>query len=75
MGAKHANKKKPASIRKPRKRGMSPGSELPDYDADEFDFIKAIDRFKRENRKPFPTWSEVLGVLKGLGWRKEKKDG
>lgn len=41
-----------------------------DYDADELEFLKAMDRYKRVNNRPFPTWSEVLGVLKGLGWRK-----
>lgn len=40
------------------------------YDADEFEFLLAMDRFKREQNKPFPSWSEALGVLKSLGWRK-----
>lgn len=38
------------------------------YDADEFEFLKAMELFKRS--RPFPTWSEVLKVLKGLGYRK-----
>ena len=25
--------------------------------------MKAMERYKRENRRPFPTWSEVLEVL------------
>jgi hypothetical protein len=33
-------------------------------------FKKAMDRYKRENRRPFPTWSEVLEVLRSLGYRK-----
>jgi hypothetical protein len=32
--------------------------------------MTAMDRFKREKRRPFPTWSEVLHVLKSLGYRK-----
>jgi len=32
--------------------------------------MKAMDRYKRENRRPFPTWSEVLEVLRSLGYRK-----
>lgn len=75
MPPKHADRKLPLKkIPKPRKRGMSPTANPPDYDADEFDFIKAIDKFKREKRKPFPTWSEVLAVLKELGWKKERMD-
>jgi hypothetical protein len=40
------------------------------YDAEELAFLQAIDRFKRENRRPFPTWIEVLDVLRSLGYRK-----
>ena len=32
--------------------------------------MKAMDRYKRENRRPFPTWSEVLEVLRSLGYRR-----
>jgi hypothetical protein len=30
----------------------------------------AIDRYKRKNARPFPTWTEVLEVIKALGYRK-----
>jgi hypothetical protein len=30
----------------------------------------AMDTYKRANRRPFPTWSEVLEVLTALGYRK-----
>lgn len=43
------------------------------YDADEVEFMAAVDRYKRENQRPFPTWSEVLEVLKSLGWRKVER--
>jgi hypothetical protein len=29
-----------------------------------------MDLYKRANRRPFPTWSEVLEVLRALGYRK-----
>ena len=29
-----------------------------------------MDRYKRDNRRPFPTWSEVLEVLRAMGYRK-----
>ena len=32
--------------------------------------MKAMDQYKRDNRRPFPTWSEVLEVLRSLGYRK-----
>lgn len=39
---------------------------------DDVEFGAAIDRFKRESGRPFPTWSEVLQVLLKLGYRKTK---
>jgi hypothetical protein len=59
----------PRKPKKPPRRGNVLTSE-PDYADEETEFIKAMDRFKREKRKPFPTWSEVLAVLKALGYRK-----
>ncbi len=37
---------------------------------EQFEFIMAVDQYKRENRRPFPTWTEVLEVIKALGYRK-----
>lgn len=43
---------------------------------EQFDFVMAMDRYKRVNSRPFPTWTEVLDVLHALGYRKvaEPKD-
>jgi len=41
------------------------------YMSDEqFEFLMAIDEYKRKNARPFPTWTEVLEVIKALGYRK-----
>ena len=37
---------------------------------EQFDFINAVNEYKRLNNKPFPTWTEVLDVIKVLGYRK-----
>jgi len=37
---------------------------------EQFEFIMAINEYKRVNRRPFPSWSEVLDVMKALGYRK-----
>lgn len=37
---------------------------------EQFDFLMAIDEYKRANSRPFPTWTEVLEVIKALGYRK-----
>ncbi|MDP6987199.1 MAG: hypothetical protein QGG74_04055 [Phycisphaerales bacterium] len=38
--------------------------------AEQFLFIQAIDAFKRVNGKTFPTWTDVLEVVRKLGYRK-----
>lgn len=53
-----------------RRRLIDPTTCERDYSDDETEFMKAMDRYKRENRRPFPTWSEVLEVLRALGYRK-----
>ncbi len=37
---------------------------------EQFEFVMAMDEYKRANKRPFPTWTEVLEVLKYLGYRK-----
>ncbi|MDA1193850.1 MAG: hypothetical protein O2894_01560 [Planctomycetota bacterium] len=49
-----------------RKRSMNQY----DLEADVLEFIGAIGRFKERSGRPFPTWSEVLAILKGLGYEK-----
>ncbi len=53
-----------------RRRLIDPTTCERDYTDNETDFMKAMDRYKRDNRRPFPTWSEVLEVLHSLGYRK-----
>ena len=53
-----------------RRRLIDPTTCERDYNDDETEFMKAMDRYKRENRRPFPTWSEVLEVLASLGYRR-----
>jgi hypothetical protein len=37
---------------------------------EQFEFLLAIDEYKKKNARPFPTWTEVLEVIKALGYRK-----
>ena len=41
-----------------------------DYTAAEVEFLMAMDRYKRERGRPYPTWPEVLAVAKSLGYRR-----
>ena len=37
---------------------------------EQFEFLMAVDEYKRKNARPFPTWTEVLELIKALGYRK-----
>lgn len=37
-------------------------------DAEVVDFITAIEEYKRQHGRPFPNWSEILEVVKSLGY-------
>ena len=41
---------------------------------EELAFISAINAYKKQHDRPFPTWSEVLYVLRSLGYEKRPKD-
>ena len=44
-----------------------PGANFSD---EEIAFLKAIEEYRRLRKRLFPTWCEVLRVLKALGYRK-----
>ena len=39
---------------------------------DELEFIQAIGAHKERTGRAFPTWSEVLGILRSLGYEKRR---
>ena len=41
-----------------------------DLEADTLEFINAINEFKRASGRSFPTWSQVLEILRSLGYEK-----
>jgi hypothetical protein len=63
-----------------RRRG--PGRRLSDFTraaeegeltSEQFMFVMAIEAFKRTNQRTFPTWTDVLEVIRLLGYRKTMK--
>ena len=73
MGAtrkKPSHTKKPSGVEDDEKKGAVRPDEMP---AEVLEFITAIDEYKRLHRRPFPTWSEVLEVLKGLGYSRSTR--
>jgi hypothetical protein len=39
---------------------------------EQFEFVMAIETYKKVNKKMFPTWTEVLEVITQLGYQKVK---
>lgn len=37
---------------------------------DQFEFLMAINKYKKVNKAPFPSFTEILEIAKALGYRK-----
>ena len=55
-----------------RRRQIDPTTCERDYTPDEIEFMGAMDEYKRRNGRMFPTCSEVLEVIKALGYEKHR---
>jgi len=53
-----------------RRRQIDPTTCERDYTADEIEFMSALEQYKRTSGRMFPTCSEVLEVIRELGYRK-----
>ena len=51
-------------------RRMNPTTSDRRYTADEVEFMNALSEFKRASGRTFPTCSEILSVLRQLGYAK-----
>jgi FMN phosphatase YigB (HAD superfamily) len=70
--APHARRSQPRNRRRRRhRRALTLGADGADLDADALEFIAALDRFKKKHGRPFPSWSEVLTVLRELGYKRK----
>ncbi len=45
-------------------------AEEGEFNREQFLFVLAIEEFKKVNGKSFPTWTDVLEVIRKLGYRK-----
>lgn len=53
-----------------RRTDFSKAAEEGEMTTEQFLFVMAIDAFKKANAKMFPTWTDVLEVVRLLGYRK-----
>lgn len=51
-----------------RRRQIDPTTCERDYNDDEIQFMQALDAYKRANGRMFPTCSEILEVIRALGY-------
>lgn len=58
-----------------RRRQIDPTTCERDYSGDEIEFMQALDTYKRRNGRMFPTCSEILEVIRSLGYVKISEDG
>lgn len=58
-----------------RRRQIDPTTCERDYTCDEIDFMQALDAYKRRSGRMFPTCSEILEVVRSLGYVKVGDDG
>ncbi len=72
MGATRKPKTSKPAVRttpEPAEDAKKASATRPDeMSADVLEFIHAIDTYKRTHQRPFPNWSEVLEILKALGY-------
>ncbi len=55
-----------------RRRQIDPTTCERDYTEDEIEFMQALDSYKRSSGRMFPTCSEILEVIRGLGYDKRR---
>ena len=58
----------PRRVKVERRRQIDPTTCERDYSGDEIEFMRAMDDYKRRSGRQFPTWSEVLEVVRSLGY-------
>ena len=53
-----------------RRTDFTRAAEEGEMTREQFNFLVAIDTFKQVNQKTFPTWTDVLEIVRRLGYRK-----
>lgn len=57
------------SSRSAKRRSPKEPPEDPELlEFERLQFLKAMDKYKRQTGKTFPSWTEVLVVLRSIGW-------
>jgi hypothetical protein len=65
-GAERSTRTSSRSAKRRSPKELPPDPEL--LEQERLEFLRAMDRYKRKTGKTFPTWTEVLEVLRSIGW-------
>jgi len=63
-----AERRVEARRKAPRRRQIDPTTCERDYTSEEIEFMQAMDAYKRANGRMFPTCSEILEVVRNMGY-------
>ncbi len=58
-----------------RRRQIDPTTCEREYTSEEIEFMQALDAYKRRSGRMFPTCSEILEVIRNLGYRRMEPEG
>ena len=54
-------------------KAAKPATSKPDQmEPEVLEFIQAIDDYKRIHGRPFPSWTEVLEIIRNLGYERSE---
>lgn len=56
---------------RPEGQGIAGPTSERFYTDEELEFLKAVERYRRETKRPYPTCTEILAIAKSLGYRKD----
>lgn len=57
-------------LRERENTGRVFGHQGDDYTDEETEWLAAVEKYKTEKRRPFPSMTELLELFKSLGYRK-----
>ena len=56
-----------------KRKQIDPTTCERDYSADEIEFMQALESYKKSSGRKFPTCSEILEVVRSLGYQRPAK--
>jgi len=76
--ATKAKAKQPAGTRTASRSAKRRSPKAPEEDGElleyeRLQFLKAMDAYKRKTDQTFPSWTEVLDVLRSIGWMSQAR--